>query len=321
MRVRDSVLGIKERVPVNEANREFFMASNAARLTRKDGSLVDYDKAAAEEPAAHSILAKLTDVRRPKTSNKIPAAIELSIEESDAIIGINDESGSIDRTVDSIDLEHQPNHESSEKRDKIKSRKNPIESTDEHPEINQNDGKVRRVEKNIRPTMRNHLAPPCSFFAKGLCTRADACPYRHVLIAPRVSSLKSYQNRYHGTADDPDAARIMQFAPNAANFAEKKAPADRTIKTLVIQGLSPNINIPEIVDHFARVQELTNSGTSHVESPSVKTNADRTAAFVSFSNRKTAEAVAQIAIGIVEIGGSSVYVSWSKKSEVDRPVK
>lgn len=123
--VRDTVLGVAENVPKEEANREFFVATNRARLERGDSALVDYEKLAAE-PRAKMILEKLD---------------------------------------------------------------------------------------NKRPKHGRNLAAPCSFYAKGSCTRGDTCPYRHELVAERYPSLQSYRDRYYGE-NDPAAKEIFDLNPS-----------------------------------------------------------------------------------------------------------
>lgn len=118
--IRDTVLGVKEKVPKNAINREYFLQSKQAKLEREETLLLEFDKAGDEE--AHAILEKLS----AKGSN---------------------------------------------------------------PDRN--------------------LAPTCSFFVKGKCTRGDTCPFRHVLVAERYASLQSYRDRYYGE-NDPSAIKMLE---------------------------------------------------------------------------------------------------------------
>lgn len=92
IQIRDGVLQVSETCPQNDANREYYLATNASKLARNDVSLIDYEKT---DPAAKEILEQLSR----KYMNKS------NIEERNS-------------------------------------------------------------------------APPCSFFAKGNCSRGDECPYR-----------------------------------------------------------------------------------------------------------------------------------------------
>lgn len=58
VQIRDGVLQIKDSCPQNEANREYFLATNAAKLARNDVSLIDYDKS---DPAAKAVLEQLSE--------------------------------------------------------------------------------------------------------------------------------------------------------------------------------------------------------------------------------------------------------------------
>jgi len=140
--VRDTVLGVTENVPKEEANREFFMATNRARLERGDTALVDYEKLAAE-PKARTALERLS---------------------------------------------------------------------------------------NKRPKYGRNLAAPCSFYAKGRCTRGDTCPYRHELVAERYPSLQSYRDRYYGE-NDPAAKEILDLNPSLLERFSKNESQARLVVT------------------------------------------------------------------------------------------
>lgn len=219
VQVRDSVLGVSDTVPKNEPNREYFIAANAARLARGDGSLLDYDKAL--EPAAKAILHQIAR----KT----------------------------------------PNYE-------------------------------------------RNLAPPCSFYAKGICTRGDACPYRHVLLAQRPPSLQSYRNRYYGE-NDPDAEKILERSPDAVQKPTSN-PEDRSLMSLYIQGMRSGDLSPDEISAFFNV---------YGDVSNVSFLADGTAAIVSFSNREGAEDAAEQTLGVIDIKGVSLQVSWSKSKSNSKP--
>jgi pre-mRNA-splicing factor RBM22/SLT11 len=72
VQIRDSVLKIKETCPQNEANREYFLATNAARLARTDAPLIDYEQT---DPAARALLeslAKENGERKSAAARSLP---------------------------------------------------------------------------------------------------------------------------------------------------------------------------------------------------------------------------------------------------------
>jgi pre-mRNA-splicing factor RBM22/SLT11 len=214
VQVRDSVLGVQEHVPKNEANREYFLATNASRLARGDASLLNYDSIAS--PAAKEALEKLA-AKRP------------------------------------------------------------------------------RSDKN--------LAPPCSFYAKGKCTRGDTCPYRHVLVAERYPSLQSYRDRYHGE-NDPDAEKIFELNPHLPKTAvsSKTLASEKVIQTLFVQGIRLGLTEDDIKEFFAARAAVTK----------IQLVADGTAALVMFGSKKDADTAASEALGTSDIRGIPVKVSWAK---------
>ncbi len=66
VQIRDGVLQIKDACPQNEANREYFLATNAAKLARNDVSLIDYDKS---DPAAKAILEQISEKHVARSSS------------------------------------------------------------------------------------------------------------------------------------------------------------------------------------------------------------------------------------------------------------
>lgn len=207
VQVRDTVLGVQQKVPKNEANREFFLAANAGRLARGDGSLLDYDTALNMDPAAKATLVQLA----PKKA---------------------------------------------------------------------------KPERN--------LAPPCSFYAKGKCTRGDTCPYRHVLVAERYPSLQSYRDRYYGE-NDPAAAKILETNPHLAIPATKSAISQ---KSFIIRGIRDDLTIGDVKSYcgtFGPVLAFT-------------ALADDVATEVTFRARKDAENFASKSLGDVKIKNVSVHI-------------
>lgn len=159
VQVRDAVLQVKETVPKQEVNRDYYMAVNANRLAKGDVGLLDYDQV---DPAGKAVLKDLSE--RVKTSSKDPMVV------------------------------------------------------------------------------KRNLPPACSFYAKGTCTRGDACPYRHELTTEAPPSLKSYRARYYGE-DDRLANRMMeQLLPEVESIDPKAKPLDKSITALHVSGMRSEVD-------------------------------------------------------------------------------
>jgi pre-mRNA-splicing factor RBM22/SLT11 len=145
----------------------------------------------------------------------------------------------------------------------------------------------------------------CSFYAKGACTRGSECPYKHILTTEKNStSLKSYRDRYYGT-DDPAAAAILEKNPELINTIDREGsaaavhkPEDRTIKSLFVMGIRDGLTVEDIKEHF--------------KAESIKPVTDGAAAIVSFKTRLDAEESAEDNLGMVDIKGVRVKVSWAR---------
>lgn len=219
VQIRDGILQVKDACPQNEANREYFLAKNAAKLARNDVSLVDYDST---DPAAKAILEQLSQKHADRKS-----------------------------------------------------------------------------------VQERNLPPPCSFYAKGTCKRGSECPYRHVLVADRPSSLKSYRDRYYGS-EDPASEAILERNPelkdainrDGASVASLQTPADRTIKSLFVIGIRDGLGEADLKEFF--------------KAASVKLVAEGAAAIVTFETRLDAEEAAEDHLGFVEIKSVRVKVSWAR---------
>lgn len=231
VQIRDGVLQIKDSCPQNDANREYFLASNAAKLARNDVTLIDYEKT---DPAAKAVL----------------------------------------------------------------------------EQIAQNYASKKTAEERNSPL-------PCSFYAKGSCTRGSECPYKHILTTAKNStSLKSYRDRYYGS-DDPAANAILEKNPELINTIDREGsaasvqkPSDRTIKSLFVMGIRDGLTADEVKEHFL--------------AESVKVVADGAAAIVSFKTRLDAEESAEDNLGMVVIKGTRVKVSWARsqsKTQEERILK
>lgn len=217
VQVRDTVLGVQQKVPKNEANREYFLATNAERLARGDGSLLDYEAALGMDAAARATLAQLA----PKRA---------------------------------------------------------------------------RSERN--------LAAPCSFYAKGRCTRGDTCPYRHVLVAERYPSLQSYRDRYYGE-NDPAAQRILEEHPHLAVPSVKSALSQ---KSFIIRGIRDSLTVAAVQSYCASFGPLL----------ACTALADDVAAEITFRARRDADAFATKSLGDIDIEGISVHVIRASASKGPR---
>ena len=157
-----------------------------------------------------------------------------------------------------------------------------------------------------KKTIETRNAPlPCSFYVKGTCTRGNECPYQHILTTERSNtSLKSYRNRYYGS-EDPAAASILEKNPELVSTMDREGsaaslqkPEDRTIKSLFGMGIRGGLSAEDIKDHFS--------------AESVKLVAEGAAAIVSFKTRLDAEESAEDNLGMVEIKGIRVKISWAR---------
>lgn len=223
--VRDGVLQIKDKVPQQEVNREYFLSLNANQLAKGEFGRIDYKQI---DPASRAILEDLSQrLNGPKTH-------DLELDTATEVI------------------------------------------------------------------KKRNLPPVCSFYAKGTCTRGDACPYRHELSAERPASLKSYRERYFGT-EDPLAQKLLERLPEAAAAAQdiRARPADKGITAFFVSGIRDGLDEAALRSHFAafEIKSVTLAGTG---------------AIVDFASRRTAEAASEDSIGLVKIGGVGVRIAWAR---------
>lgn len=69
-------------------------------------------------------------------------------------------------------------------------------------DVQRPDAQVLLERLSSLPRRHDRNAPlPCSFYAKGACSRGSACPYRHVLSSDKPPTLKSYRDRYYGSEE------------------------------------------------------------------------------------------------------------------------
>lgn len=162
--------------------------------------------------------------------------------------------------------------------------------------------------KNHRDPIESNKPLPCSFFAKGQCTRGEACPFRHELAEQPSSTLKSFRDRYYGENDA--SAKSYEQAVTALSVPFVP-PEDRSITAFHIAGLSGRESVDELTEHFEGLFEDQIEGKRRVKH--VRILEQNTAAIVSFKSRAFAEQAAKKAMGLVEVCGQPVRVTWANR--------
>lgn len=145
---------------------------------------------------------------------------------------------------------------------------------------------------------------PCSFYAKGTCTRGTECPYKHALSAEKPPSLKTYQNRYYGK-NDSKAEGMLKVLDNAETLGGGfLPPSDRTIHSLYVSGVrNPPITKEVLKSHFDALAPVKKVD---IQFP------DQTTALIAFCSRQAAECAASKSIGIIELENTRLQVCWTK---------
>lgn len=136
----------------------------------------------------------------------------------------------------------------------------------------------------------------CSFFAKGECKRGAECPYRHEMPKTGPLSKQSIKDRYYGV-NDPVAQKVLA---GEAERAKIPPPADASITTLFVGGLTPHVAESDLRQAFQ----------AHGELASVIVRGDR--AFVTFAARDGAEAAAAALAGRLAFHGAPARLAWGK---------
>lgn len=160
-------------------------------------------------------------------------------------------------------------------------------------------------ERIVAPKLaKKNLPPPCSFYAKGSCTRGPECPFRHELVHETSSTLKTYRSRYFGQ-DDAYANKLIEKHSELLTSASSHGkPRDPTVSTLFVSGLTtaldPQRDLPSFFAAYGAVR-------------GVKVVGEGAAALVTFRNREAAEDAAEQTLGDATlINGVQVKVSWAK---------
>lgn len=149
-----------------------------------------------------------------------------------------------------------------------------------------------------QPYYKRNQARICSFFVRGECKRGVECPYRHEMPTAGPLSEQNIKDRYYGT-NDPVAEKMMA---RAAAMQQLTPPEDRTIMTLFVGGVGPDISEEDIRDSFYSYGEI--KAVRRVES--------RKCAFVTYTTREAAEKAAEALAHQLVIKGERLKVMWGK---------
>eukprot|EP00008_Paramoeba_atlantica_P014907 CAMPEP_0201479720 /NCGR_PEP_ID=MMETSP0151_2-20130828/4368_1 /ASSEMBLY_ACC=CAM_ASM_000257 /TAXON_ID=200890 /ORGANISM="Paramoeba atlantica, Strain 621/1 / CCAP 1560/9" /LENGTH=385 /DNA_ID=CAMNT_0047861333 /DNA_START=8 /DNA_END=1165 /DNA_ORIENTATION=+ len=162
------------------------------------------------------------------------------------------------------------------------------------------------------PYYKRNEAQICSFFIRGECNRGATCPYRHVNPEeehdPDLAS-QNFKDRYYGM-NDPVAQKILNG--KAKKMKEMVPPADKLVKTLWLGGIYPPIDEKDIRDQlysYGEIYTVKIVPTSHC-------------AFVTFSERSSAEDAAKSLWNGFKLRGMPVSIDWGKPQtalEVPQP--
>lgn len=167
--------------------------------------------------------------------------------------------------------------------------------------------RVKRQSDDPAVAKRN-LPPVCSFYAKGTCTRGDACPYRHELSTEAPPSLKSYRARYYGE-DDRLANRMIEkllpeYASAASSANPRAKPVDASVTALFATGIKSTLTDAHLHSHFGAFGKVR-----RVVRP------NHSCAVIEFADRREAEAAAEHCLGQFIIAGVPLRVAWAKAKQ------
>lgn len=164
------------------------------------------------------------------------------------------------------------------------------------------------LEAVTEPVKKRNLPPVCSFYAKGSCSRGEYCPYRHELSAERPPNLKSYRDRYYGQ-EDPLAEKLLEKLPEiqTMNNATQLAPPEKEAKAFCIAGIKTGVDEASLRSYFEKHGSLK------------KVVITGSTALVEYSNRAMAETAAESCVGMVDIEGIPLKVSWAKVKSKNSP--
>lgn len=116
-----------------------------------------------------------------------------------------------------------------------------------------------RTGNKVLQRNKSHV---CSFFVRGDCNRGLTCPYRHTDITDKdLECMKKgfgsvedrIKQRYHGFSD-PIATKILSRIEDKPKTPQ--APADQTITTLFIGGVTPEVSQQDLQKQFSTFGKL-----------------------------------------------------------------
>ncbi|KAL4399623.1 Pre-mRNA-splicing factor Slt11 [Malassezia pachydermatis] len=155
------------------------------------------------------------------------------------------------------------------------------------------------------PDYKRNRPPVCSFYARGTCTRGEACPYRH---EPTGSSAPTSSVPPALAPPRPKAEAPALRLQKAAGAKPLAAPANPSIKSIFFTGL-PDVTAEELQALLvASIPRLTAEDVAEVKMVSASH-----CAFVVFATREKAEQVAEALAMKMDIKGKDVRVAWSRK--------
>jgi len=150
----------------------------------------------------------------------------------------------------------------------------------------------------MTPYYKRNEARICSFYVKGECNRGNECPYRHEMPVQDELSKQKMRDRFHGE-DDPVANKIFRTMDEKFTL---KTPEDRTITSLYLGGLIPEITDSDIRQTFYVYGEIL----------SIKLIQKSHCAFVHFATREAAEQAADKLYRCCDIKGKRIHLDWAK---------
>ena len=159
-----------------------------------------------------------------------------------------------------------------------------------------------------KPYYNKNKTAICTFWLRNACTRAD-CPYRpcngdthmpELTSAPEMRS-QNIKDRYYGV-NDPVAEKMLKRAESTPAL---KPPEDASITTLYVGGIDQRVTEDDLRDAFY----------SHGELKSVRCVHAKNCAFVTYVDRKGAEAAAEALHGNLVVNGLKLRLMWGKPAK------
>ncbi|PKI82569.1 Slt11p [Malassezia vespertilionis] len=126
---------------------------------------------------------------------------------------------------------------------------------------------LRRLARD-EPDYKRNRPQVCSFYARGACTRGEACPYRHEIREEQ--GRQSIQERYHGAHDVIGRGLLKKHAAARGLVA----PSDPAIMTLFLTALPEDVtqdtlrtallaSVPSVKsDEIRSIQHVTSSNAA-----------------------------------------------------------